>query len=120
MSNLNSHYKNLVSRERAEDILKAHIGKIKSSCLDGHAHFMEFAGKMPHLRFPLTARTVSGFINDWVVQEARINFASSKKVEILDDLGFFYLAFDKTLVLRFKKADDEGRTSNVRTRQQEE
>ena len=82
MSNLNSHYKNLVSRERAEDILKAHIGKIKSSCLDGHAHFMEFAGKMPHLRFPLTARTVSGFINDWVVQEARINFASSKKVEI--------------------------------------
>lgn len=120
MNNLNSHYKNLVGREKAEEILATHVNQIKSACLEGHAHFMEFVQKCPNLRFALNPRTVSGFINDWVVQVARINFMSVKNVEIVDDLGFFCFVFDKTLLLRFKKADEDGRTSNVRTRQQEE
>jgi hypothetical protein len=63
---------------------------------------------------------MANFVNDWVVHQARIEFASVPGVEPFEDYGLFSLGFNRRVLLRFKKADDADHPRNYPTRQQAE
>jgi hypothetical protein len=116
--NFHSHKDNIVKREAAESILQPHLGIIQAVCLKGFKAWVEFSNGMPHLRAPLATRTMANFVNDWVVQEARIAFDSVAGVKQGDEASSFCLCIENTLVLRFKKLDNDDATSNIRTKRQ--
>ena len=84
------------------------------------AAWKQFADANPSARFPLTPRTMANFVNDHVVQEARIEFASVPGVSCFEERGLFALSFDKKLLMRLKKADEDDLTRNYPTLQQKD
>jgi hypothetical protein len=110
----------IIRREEAEPILAPHLGAIQTCCLKGHEAWKEFAEAMPHIRVPLMSRTMANFVNDWVVQHARTAFLSVERVEAFEERGLFCLSFQRKILLRFKKADDDDMTRNYPTKQQME
>jgi hypothetical protein len=122
MSNFRSARDMILSREEAEPILAPYHGKFEACCLNGMAAWLQFAGSLPELRTPLLSRTMANFVNDWVIQHARVEFpeARAKGIEPFEDRGFFCVGIDRRVVVRFKKADDEDMGRNYPTKQQVE
>lgn len=122
MSNKRLPRDRVIKREQAEPILVPHLCGIQRACLRGMESFREFADTMPNLRIALKERTVAGFINDWVVQHARVEFPLDKQagVEPFEERCLFGIGFGRKLLLRFKKSDEDDLTHNYPTRQQKE
>lgn len=120
MSNFRSIRDAILTKEQAEPILAPHLGKIQTCCLQGMEAWLRFADSLPDLRVPLLSRTMANFVNDWVIQHARAEFPENRRkgIQPFEDRGFFCVGIERKIILRFKKADDDGMARNYPTKQQ--
>src|SRR5260370_5876070 len=106
MSNLRSARDSIMKREAAEPMLQPHLSGIQKSCLQGLAAWNELVFSVPHLRFPITPRTMASFINDHLVQQAKLELpAASALTEHFEDRGIFLITFNRMILLPLQKSD---------------
>ena len=75
---------------------------------------MNYAGKAAVLK----TRTRANFVNDYISDEAKSTFSGNPNVILSESYGFLVLSIADLISARFKKLNSQGRTSNIKTRQQ--
>ncbi|MEA2561337.1 MAG: hypothetical protein QOH06_2841 [Acidobacteriota bacterium] len=102
----------------AEIDLGPYLSALHECIASGWQAWELFGEIAPALRLPLTNRTRANFIYDHITTGARARFADLKRVKISENRGFLELLIASRYIIRFKKLNKSGRSSNIQTKQQ--
>ena len=106
--------KRLSGAKCIEELGHHRLMAIRSSIVAGWARY---EGLAPELKAIMSRVTRAGFIHDFMVEHADKAFDALHDVRRADRNGLIMYAFADSIVLRFKKLDDELTSRNHRTRQ---
>lgn len=106
--------KMLITQSESLSILKPYQSKIRECVVSGwNAYITQYA----HVRDVLTPRTRANIVFDHMCHHARQQFANTKDVHIRETNGLFLVDIQGKLQIRFKKLDDNNKSSNIQTQQ---
>jgi len=120
MRNLHPRRDDLVPREEAIQLLEPYFEPILAPFFEAFEVWQEFERSLPWVRAPLSSAAQAHFLNCQIVHRAKIRFEAFPEVRPFEECGFYCLAFQKRILLHFKKFDRDGFPRNIRTFQQEQ
>lgn len=103
-----------VSRNKAQEILEPHRNLLVLIVTSGFADYLSLLEHMPQ---SIKARTVANLIYDFIEAHAKELLVGIDGIKLLECKGLFLAVVADTLVLRFKKFDNNKMASNIPTQQ---
>lgn len=105
----------MTQKDEAEEALRPYMAAF-GDCLEaGFEAWREVGRLAPAVRVHLGTRTRANIISDHIAASVRSRFGQMRGVRVEERRGFPELVIDNRFVLRFKKLDKKGRSSNILT-----
>jgi hypothetical protein len=115
MNNLRRPRKNILTRDKAHELLQPFYDDLVEIMQKGLNKFMTLPDD---LRDRARPRTLANVLNDCICREAVDRFDKETLVRVVDDWEGYLFVFHEQAVLRFKKVSSTLRPSNVPTGRQ--
>lgn len=105
-----------MSQEEVEKAVAPYAERLRDCITHGYDKWQEFGRRAGDLRAPLDGRARACFINRHIVSKVQAVFTDDHSVRVVDVRGFVELVILKArMIIRFKKLDKHGRSSNILT-----